>query len=98
MGTDIPASISKNRSKKYGLFKYSVFSGIFSGIKRKHLRMMVYTLIVINPVIWSKVFLGRIFPSTGELRLRYDLPPESRKVYLYYLLNPILLLFKSRKK
>ncbi|WP_394707252.1 nucleotidyltransferase family protein [uncultured Desulfobacter sp.] len=98
MGTDIPASISKNRSKKYGLFKYIVFSGIFSGIKRKHLRMMVYTLLLINPVIWSKVFLGRIFPSTGELRLRYNLPPESRKVYLYYLLNPILLLFKSRKK
>lgn len=98
LGTDIPAFISSNPSKAYSLFKYSVFSGVFSGIKRKHLRMMVYTLLLINPVIWSKVFLGRIFPSTGELRLRYDLPPESKKVYLYYLLNPILLLFKSRKK
>ncbi len=37
-----------------------------------------------------------IFPSFKELSYRYNLPPGSKKVYLYYALNPLLLLLKRR--
>ncbi len=41
-------------------------------------------------VIW-------LFPSLREISYRYDLPPDSRKVYCYYLLNPVFLLLKKRQ-
>ena len=33
----------------------------------------------------------RLCPEQGELRLRYRIPEDSKSIYLYYLLNPILL-------
>ncbi len=37
-----------------------------------------------------------LLPSLREIAYRYDLPPGSKKVFLYYLLNPVLLLLKRR--
>ena len=82
----------------YGLFQYLIFSGIFSGVKKKHLKMMVYTLLLIEPSLVLKLFFKRIFPSKGEIRLRYGIPTTSKKIYFYYIINPVLLFLKSQKK
>ncbi len=98
LGTPMPALISGQRTRGYPVFRRLVFSGIFSGVSRKHLRMMVYTLMLIETRSVVRIFWGRLFPSTGELRLRYNLPPSSHLVYLYYILNPVLLILKSKDR
>lgn len=95
LGTSMPDLVSGQRTWGYPVFKRLVFSSIFSGVSRKHLRMMVYTLMLIETRTVVRIFGGRLFPSTGELRLRYSLPPSSKSVYLYYILNPVLLILKS---
>lgn len=98
LGTYIPKVVMEQTMPVYPLFRRLVFSGIFSGISRKHLRMMLYTLLLIKSENILKILVDRLFPSPGELRLRYGIPPESQKVYLYYLLNPVLLIFQTTKK
>ncbi|WP_321492498.1 nucleotidyltransferase family protein [uncultured Desulfobacter sp.] len=98
LGTSVPDMISASRTRGYTVFRCFVVSGIFSGVRRKHLRMMVYTLMLIETRTVVRIFLGRLFPSTGELRLRYNLSPKSKTIYLYYMLNPFLLIFKSKDR
>ena len=98
MGSPVPDCVANVRLKGYVYFKSLVFSGLFTGVNRKHLRMLLYTLILIQPSIAIKVVLGRLFPSKGEIRLRYNLPSASKKVYLYQIFNPILLFFISQKE
>jgi hypothetical protein len=95
--TNIPEKFLPEKNIGYKLFKDMAFKGIFSGIQNKHRRMMLYTLILVNPGTLLCVFTKRIFPSKGELRLRYNIPPESKKIYLFYIFNPFLLLFKKSK-
>lgn len=45
-----------------------------------------------------KVILRRVFPSRGEIVLRYGLNPFSYKVYLYYVFNPLLILLRKHEK
>lgn len=98
LGTSVPGLISGSRTRGYPIFRRLVFSGLFSGINRKHLRMMGFTLMLIETKTVASIFLGRLFPSTGELRLRYNLPASSKSVYLYYILNPVLLVLKSEDR
>jgi hypothetical protein len=98
LGTSIPGLVSGQRTWGYSLLRRLVFSGIFSGVSRKHLRMMAFTLILIETRVVARIFWGRLFPSTGELRLRYNLPPSSKSVCLYYILNPFLLILKSKDR
>lgn len=98
LGTSMPGVISGQRTRGYSVFRRLVFSGIFSGVRRKHLRMMVYTLMLIETRTVVKILWGRLFPSIGELRLRYNLSPKSNKIYLYYILNPFLLILKSKDR
>lgn len=98
LDTRIPGLIIREKTIGYRIFKSLVFSGIFSGVERKHFRMMIYTLILIDFRIVIKVFMGRLFPSKAELRLRYNLPASSKKVYLYYMFNPVLLFLKSENR
>jgi hypothetical protein len=95
LGNTLPESTIGSVGCDYHIFKKMIISGIFSGVERKHLRMMIYTMMLIEPKAIVKVYWGRIFPTLGELRLRYNLPPSSMKVYAYYLLNPILLVLKK---
>ncbi|MDA3918840.1 MAG: nucleotidyltransferase family protein [Deltaproteobacteria bacterium] len=95
LNTNIPENLIQEKFLGYNSFKALVFSGIFSGIQRKHQRMMFYTLLLIESKILFNILVRRIFPSRGELRLRYNIPSKSNKIYLYYILNPLLLLFKK---
>ncbi|WP_320040569.1 nucleotidyltransferase family protein [uncultured Desulfobacter sp.] len=98
LGTSLPDVVSRQRTRGYPLLRRLIFSGIFSGVSRKHLKMMVYTVILIETKTVVRIFFGRLFPSIGELRLRYNLPASSSSVYLYYILNPILLIFNSEDR
>jgi hypothetical protein len=80
-----------------GVLKKLVLSGIFKGVKHPHVRMFVYSSLLDGPVNIGKVLLGRLFPSKGELCLRYNLNHGSSKVWLYYLMNPVILFFRKNK-
>lgn len=96
--TPLPESMHLKPKKEYLLFRSLVCSGLLSGVKRKHFRMLIYNLILIDFQTLGRVLAGRLFPTKAELRLRYNLSPSSKLVSFYYFLNPILLLFKSKKK
>jgi hypothetical protein len=94
---EVPLTIKNKKLIGYELFKRQVVSGIFQEVKRLHLRMFSYTLLLDTPADFLKVLTKRFFPEAGEIRLRYGIPYKSKKVYAYYLLNPFLVLLKSKK-
>lgn len=93
----IPERIEDQNIFGYQHIKAMILSGIFFQIQQKHRRMLFYAIFLIEPRTLLAILLKRIFPSKGELRLRYNLPGNSKKIYLYYLLNPFLLLFKKQE-
>jgi len=97
LGTSIPDRILQNKIMGGGVLKKLILSGIFKGVKRPHVRMFLYSLLLDGPVNIGKVLLGRLFPSKGELCLRYNLNHGSSKVWLYYLMNPVMLFFRGNK-
>lgn len=99
LGAEIPAALVARKTPGYSALKKLCLSGMLNGIKRRHLRMMYYTSLLDSPVAVARVLLGRLTPSRGELCLRYNLPSDSSsKIFLYYLINPVLLFFKSSEK
>ncbi len=94
--TSIPENVILEKYFGYKYFKALVLSGIFSGIQKQHQRMMFYTILLIESKIIFKILGRRLFPSKGELRLRYNLPPKSNRIYIYYILNPFLLFLKKK--
>lgn len=98
LGTEIPEEITRKDIYGYRIFKRVVFSGMFGGASRPHLRMFCYTLLQETHMDTLKTLARRIFPAMGEIRLRYGLPPKSKRIYLYYFLNPFLLFLKSDRR
>jgi hypothetical protein len=96
LGAEVPDSVAQRPLYGYRFLKRLVFSGLFHGVKRIHLRMLLYTFLQETPLDTAGVLLRRIFPSPSEIRLRYSLPPGSKKTYAYYLLNPLLMIFRKR--
>jgi hypothetical protein len=94
--TQIPGDILGIQVRGYEYFKKRIMEGLFSEVEKPHLRMFLYTFLLDTPAEFAKVITKRFFPGMGEIRLRYGLPPGSKKAYAYYLMNPILVLFKRR--
>lgn len=80
----------------YGFLKRVILSGLFQEVKKIHLRMLIYTTLLDTPWDTTRVLLRRIFPPLSEVRLRYGLSGVSKKVYAYYLLNPLLMVIRRR--
>jgi len=95
-GRAIPHPALDTRSSSYVFLKRLVISGFFTARARIHLRMILYTFLLDSPLDTVRVIFRRIFPDPAEIRLRYELFGRPRKVLLYYLLNPLLLLLKRR--
>jgi hypothetical protein len=95
-GTDIPENMLNRTVRGYELFKRLIISGLFNEIKRPHFRMFIYTFLLDSPQDFAKNLIRRIFPESSEIRLRYGVSEKSGKVYVYYLLNPLLIFFKKR--
>jgi hypothetical protein len=98
LGVECPAMSANRRTAGYRLFRRLVLSGLFTTGRRVHLRMLSYTLLLLSPDRSIAVLLRRFFPSAGEIRYRYGLPAKSKTVYLYYLLNPILLATRKQNR
>lgn len=95
IGARIPPEVTGRRIYGYGLLKRFVLSGIFQKAVRIHLRMLLYSVLQDTPLDTLKIVIRRVFPDPSEVRLRYRLPAGSKLTYLYYFLNPLLLLFKK---
>jgi hypothetical protein len=92
---DIPAPVLGQRVAGYGLLKHTVLEGLFEPRINTHLRMVMFLLLLASPFDILKVLLRRVFPSPAEVRLRYNIPAGSLKLLPYYLLNPLLMLFRK---
>lgn len=97
-GTVIPDEVQQKRILGYGILKKTIYNGFFSGIKRKHLRMLIYTSLLDSPFDFFRVLFKRLFPTKSELCLRYKLNYGSPKIIIYYFLNPFLMFMKTSGK
>ena len=96
LGVDIPQEIANRRVFGYDFLKRIVMKGLFKGVKRTRLRMAFFTILMDTPLNTLRVLFRRLLPKRSELRLRYGLSPDSKKVFFYYLLNPFFLVFRRR--
>lgn len=94
--TQIPDDILRIHIRGHEYLKKRICTGIFGIVEKPHLQMFLYTFLLDTPGEFAKVITQRIFPGMDEIRLRYGLPLNSKKVYAYYLMNPILVLLKKR--
>jgi len=93
---NVPETMVKRRLFGYRGLKRLVFSGLFHEVGKIHPRMLLFTALQQTPLDTIKILSERIFPSLSEIRLRYHLPAGSKKVYGYYLLNPLLMIMRKR--
>lgn len=96
LGLDIPETVAKKRLFGYGWLKRLVLSGLFRDVEKIHPRMLLFTALQQSPLDTLRILSQRIFPPLSEIRLRYNLPAGSKKLYAYYLLNPILMIIRKR--
>jgi hypothetical protein len=94
----LPDSVTSRRIVGYRPLKRLILDGIFNGPGRRHARMICYTSLLDSPLDFVRVIGRRILPSGAELRMRYDIPPGSPKILIYYVLNPVFLLFRNYRR
>ncbi|MDP2157539.1 MAG: nucleotidyltransferase family protein [Nitrospirota bacterium] len=97
-GINIPESLTNKHLIGYELLKRFVIRGMFTKDVKPHLRMAVLLLLLDSPVDIFRVLLRRILPSPAEVRLRYNIPHGSLKILPYYLLNPLIMMFRKTKR
>ena len=96
LGADIPEPLLKRKVPGYPLLRKVVLSGFFREATRSYVRLALFTTLLDTPWDTTRVLLRRIFPPLSEVRLRYGLSGVSKKVYAYYLLNPVLMIIRKR--
>ncbi len=94
--TNIPDELCTQKQIGYGYLKKLVLKQNFASDIRPHLSMMRFSFFLLSPSLFFRVSTSRLFPSKSEIRLRYGIPSGSLKVYLYKILNPILLFVRKR--
>jgi hypothetical protein len=90
LGAEVPEHIRGKKIYGYSVLKNTVVEGLFKE-RRSSMGKLLYLLLLDTPLDILKAFMKRVFPGADELRLRYGIPGNSRKIYIYYLLNPVLL-------
>ncbi len=93
--TPCPDIIMEKRISGYDFLKRKVIMNIFKENKKTHFNMVIFSLLLDSPLDYVRLISRRIFPEPSEIRLRYGLPMNSRKIYAYYLVNPILVLIRK---
>jgi hypothetical protein len=96
LDAQVPEEIVNRSVHGYDLLKRFVTAGLFSDVRRTHPRMSLFTSLLDTPLDTARVLLRRVFPPASEIRLRYHLPSGSKKVYAYYVLNPLLMIIRKR--
>jgi hypothetical protein len=91
----IPEFAIKENIFRYKQMKKDILAGLFQETKKPHLKV----LLMDTRLEILKAIIKRLFPNSAELRVRYGIPEKSKKMYLYYFLNPVLIpLFIVRKR
>lgn len=96
LGISVPAAVIEGRSLAYGIVKNLVVWHSMNESKYPHLIMAIFALYLLPPLVATRVFLSMLFPPSSEIRLRYQLPLSSKRVYLHKILNPILMIFRRK--
>ena len=91
LGTNIGGLSRHNRIMGYDMLKGKVLQGLFSSPARPYIRKIYYLCLLDSVSQISRGIIGRFLPSKAELGLRYNIPKDSPMIYLYYLLNILLL-------
>jgi hypothetical protein len=95
LGTEVPERFSKKKLGGYKICKKLVVDGFFRESTLFFVRISVYLLLLAGPSALLRVTTKAIFPSPAKLRSRYGLSEKSKKVYIYYVLNPFLILLRK---
>lgn len=90
LGAAVPEDIKHTHTPLYRTLRGAVLEDLFIE-KRRSYRKVLYMLLMDSSSASLKALAGRLFPSSGELRLRYDIPEGSHRLWIYYLLNPFIL-------
>lgn len=96
LGATIPASLLHRKIAGYAWLERLVLSASWASTPRPYLRKVVYTSLLESPSDMLTALCRRLFPGPGEIRLRYRLPENSKRTYLYYALNPFLVFGRRR--
>lgn len=97
-GIVMPQAVTQGHMLGYDLLARFIIRGMFTGDIKPHLRMAVLLTLLDSPIDVLRVLVRRVFPPPAELRLRYNIPHGSLKLLPYYLLNPLIMLFRKTKR
>jgi hypothetical protein len=86
----------KNLSLKERFVHKKIKGYVFSKNARFSLVMFLLTLLQYNAFEVFLMMVRWMLPSMEEVSYRYNVPLNSKKLYLYYILNPFLLLLKKK--
>lgn len=96
----LPSGI-KDRLKGHSRTEKWIYNKIREDIFREDASLakiiFMFTVLQYNAFEIMIRMINWIFPSREEVAYRYGISLNSNKVYVYYLLNPILLLFQKRR-
>ncbi len=93
----IVGDMLERRSRKEWWITRKIEEGVFREKTALAPVMFLLTLLQYNASQVVCRMAKWLLPSLKEVAYRYDLPQGSRKVFFYYLLNPVLLLLKRRE-
>ncbi len=99
LGARVPDDVASGKLFMGAYLGKRVARGLFRESGRPYTRRVIHLLLLDSPLDALRGLAGRFFPNRGELRLRYGIPEGSGRIYLYYLLNLVLLprlIFRKR--
>ncbi len=98
LGTKVHDRFMDNHIIGYDCLKTAILKKLFREVKRPYLNKIPYVFLLDSPHDILDLLFRRLWPEIGELRLRYGISEDSKLLYVYYLLNPVLLpLLLARK-
>ena len=96
-GAKVPEPYLRKRILFYEFLSKLIVLGFLRENQKAHMRMLAYVTLLDSPQAVMTVIFRRVFPSIGEIRLRYSIAQdETFKAILYYVMNPFLLVFRKR--
>jgi len=97
LGAQIPVEYREIKSIRVSLLYGVAYRMAIRGGDVHPLRKVLLIWLKDDFIDAGRILLRRLFPSMGEIVLRYGLPVRSRKAFVYYALNPFLLSLREHK-
>lgn len=93
----VPDFLVEKKVFAYGYLKRKIIPRFFQEEAVHSRNMILYFTLQRNIRSFGAVALRRLTPSMSEIRMRYGLRPGSKKAFIYYLLNPLLMILGKKK-